>query len=344
MTSARVRWGVLSTARILRRFIPPLLQSPRSELVALASRDPDRAREGARRWHARRAYESYEALLSDPEIDAVYLPLPNHLHAPWLLRCIEAGKHVLCEKPLCLSGEDVDAVAAAAARRGVHVVEAFVHLHHPQLQAMRAALDDIGPLVLLRGGYSLHISDPANIRFDPARGGGSLWDLGCYPVSLLVALMGAAPQEVLGQQVLAPSGVDQTFTGLLRFAGPSPSSTSTSTSTGRSVLAQIDSGFTTPLRETLELIGERGTLTPRAPFRADIDGTPGGLTLCVEGRLPQELEIPRYVPFAVEIAAFEDLLLDGAPPVVPLSLSAQIARTLAALYRSARTGQPAFPV
>jgi predicted dehydrogenase len=327
---------VLSTARILRRFIPPLLQSPRSELVALASRDPERAREGARRWHARRAHGSYEALLDDPEIDAVYLPLPNHLHTPWLLRCIEAGKHVLCEKPLCLSGEDVEAVAAAAARRGVHVVEAFVHLHHPQLEAMRAALPEIGPLVLLRAGYSLHISDPANIRFDPARGGGSLWDLGCYPVSLLIALLGAAPEEVIGRQVLAGSGVDQTFTGLLRFAGPEAA--------GRPVLAQIDCGFTTPLRETVEIIGERGTLTPRAPFRADIDGTPGGLTLCVEGRLPQELAIPRYVPFAVEIAAFEDLILDGAPPAVPLSLSAQIAYTLAALYRSARTGQPAWTI
>src|SRR5262249_28876123 len=141
MSEARLRWGVLSTARILRRLLPPLLQSPRSRLVAIASRDGDRAREAAARWHAPRAHGSYEALLADPEVDAVSLPLPNHLHAPWVLRCIDAGKHVLCEKPLALRGEDVDAIAAAAARRGVHVVEAFVHLHHPQLDAMGAVLD-----------------------------------------------------------------------------------------------------------------------------------------------------------------------------------------------------------
>jgi D-xylose 1-dehydrogenase (NADP+, D-xylono-1,5-lactone-forming) len=327
----RVRWGVLSTARILRRLVPPLRESPRSELVAIASRDGARAREAAERWGAARAHDSYEALLADPDIDAVYLPLPNHLHAPWLLRCIDAGKHVLCEKPLALSGADVEEVAAAAARRGVHVAEAFVHLHHPQLAAMRGVLGsgELGAPVLLRGGYSFRITDPGNIRLDPARGGGSLWDVGCYPVSLFIALLGAAPAEVSAMQVLSASGVDETFAGQLRFEGPG----------GRTVLAQVDCGFTTALRETVEIACTEGTLAPRSPFRADIDGTPGGL-IVRKGAETRIVEVPPCVPFGREVAAFEALLLDGAAPVVPLSLSADVARTLAALYESARTGRP----
>ena len=187
----------------------------------------------------------------------------------------------------------------------------------------------LGAPALLRGGYSFRITDPANIRLDPARGGGSLWDVGCYPVSLFVALMGGAPVEVMGAQVLSASGVDETFAGQLRFEQPG----------GRTVLAQIDCGFTTALREVVEIACEEGTLSPRAPFRADIDGTPGGLLVRKVGA-ERVIEVPPCVPFGREIAAFEALLLDGAPPAVTLACSAAVARTLAALYESARSGRP----
>jgi xylose dehydrogenase (NAD/NADP) len=331
MTSQPIRWGLLSTARILRRFIPALRKAPHSELRAVASRDPARAAACAEQYQIPRSYTSYEALLADPEIDAVYLALPNHLHAEWAIRAVSAGKHVLCEKPLALSVGEVDAIAQAAKNHQRHVVEAYVHLHHPQAPLLRQALagDVVGPVALVRGGMRFRVSDPNNIRLDPTRGGGALWDVGCYPVSMLLYLAGALPAEVSAFQQLGPSGVDTSFAGQLRFER---------SALGGAFLAQIDCGLASPFRETLEVVGERGSLVPFSPFRAGIDEAPAGYTLLVEGQAAQSIDTPVADPFLAEVTAFEALLLDHAPPAVPLALSRDVIAVLEALYRSARTG------
>ena len=331
MTSQPIRWGLLSTARILRRFIPALRKAPKSELRAVASRDPARAAACAAQYQIPHSYTSYEALLADPEIDAVYLALPNHLHAEWAVRAVSAGKHVLCEKPLALSASEVDAIARAAKSHQRHVVEAYVHLHHPQTPLVRQVLQGgaIGPVALIRGGMRFRVTDPSNIRLDPTRGGGSLWDVGCYPVSMLLYLAGSLPAEVSAFQQLGPAGVDTGFVGQLRFEH---------SALGGAFLAQIDCGLASPFRETLECVGERGSLVPLSPFRAGIDGAPAGYTLLVEGQPSQSIDTPTADPFVAEVTAFETLLLEQSPPAVPLALSRDVIAVLEALYRSARNG------
>jgi xylose dehydrogenase (NAD/NADP) len=337
MTNQPIRWGLLSTARILRRFVPALRKAPKSELRAVASRDPARAAACAAQYQIPRSYTSYEALLADPEIDAIYLALPNHLHAEWAVRAVSAGKHVLCEKPLALSAGEVDAIAEAAKSHQRHVVEAYVHLHHPQTALLRQALQGgvIGPVALIRGGMRFRVTDPDNIRLDPTRGGGALWDVGCYPVSMLLYLAGALPAEVSAFQQLGPSGVDTSFVGQLRFEH---------STLGGTFLAQIDCGLASPFRETLEIVGERGSIVPLSPFRAGIDDAPAGYTLLGEGRPAQSIDTALADPFLAEVTAFEALLQGHASPAVPLALSRDVAAVLEALYRSARNGgQPVRP-
>ena len=225
------RWGLLGTARINRSLIPPLRSSQDNRLLAVASRDAARAVAYAREWGIERAHGSYEALLEDREIDAIYIPLPNHLHAEWAIKAAAAGKHVLCEKPLALSVGEVDAIEAAARKHGVVIAEAFMYRHHPQTLKVKQLVDEgaIGELRFVRGSFSFPLDNPGDCRLRPEWGGGSLWDVGCYPISFTRFLLGQEPVEVFGSQTKGPTGIDLTFAGQLVFAN--------------GVLAQIDSGF-----------------------------------------------------------------------------------------------------
>jgi predicted dehydrogenase len=182
--SQRLRWGVLSTARIgVRRVIPALQAGQHCQVVAIASRDEQAAKAAAENLGIPRAYGSYDSLLSDPEVEAVYIPLPNHLHIPWAIRCIEAGKHVLCEKPLALTADEGDRlVRAAADRPRLKVMEAFMYRHHPQwdmaLQRLREG--GVGDLRSVQAAFSIHSVNPDDIRNQAATGGGGLLDIGCY--------------------------------------------------------------------------------------------------------------------------------------------------------------------
>lgn len=329
---SNLRWGILSTARILRRFVPALRACPRSELVAVASRDGERAAACAARYQIPRHHGSYEALIDDPDIDAVYVALPNHLHATFSARCAEAGKHVLCEKPLGLAPAEVDLVAAAAARRGVHVVEAFVHLHHPQAARLRQELaaGTLGRLGLLRGSHGFSLRDGDNIRWRPEAGGGALWDVGCYPVSAFIDLVGRAPSEVLASAVLAPSGVDGALCGVLRFGEGGP-------------LAHLDCSLVSPLRPQLEVAGELGSASLRTPFQPGLDGRESAILLQLHDGTPapaqREIALPPDDPFTCEVRALEAAALDGAQPALPLAFSRAVAATLLALHESARSGR-----
>jgi len=182
---SRLRWGLLSTARINRLIIPAIRASARSEVTAVASRDMDKCRAYATEWKIPRALGSYEALLDDPDVDVIYISLPNSLHAEWTVRAVEAGKHVLCEKPLALHTEDVDRIEAAARRAGRAAAEAFMYRHHPLTHAVQAVVKSgrLGELRGFKGAFTFPLTRDNDVRLNAALGGGSLWDVGCYPVS-----------------------------------------------------------------------------------------------------------------------------------------------------------------
>lgn len=318
-----LRWGILGTARINRHVIPAMRQAGRCRLVAVASRWEDRAAAYADAWRIPRAHGSYEALLADPEVDVVYNPLPNGLHADWTIRACAAGKHVLCEKPLALTVEDVDSMAAAAARHARVVTEAFMYRHHPQMARLQALVDGgaIGTLGLIRASFTFPLADRTNVRYDRALGGGSLWDVGCYPVSFARAVTRLEPVEVFGWSRQTSGDVDEWFAGQLRFA------------TG--VLAQFDSGFQAPFRTAAELVGDRGVIRLERPFKPDVTGH---IEVCVN----DEVVSHESAPQAAYVGEIEDLtsaVLDGTTPALPLADSRHNVATILALLESARSGR-----
>lgn len=326
MSDRALRWGLISTAGINRALIPAIRASSRSELVAVASRSLDRARSYARQWGIPQAYSSYEELLAAPNVDVVYNPLPNSLHSEWTERAAEAGKHILCEKPLAVTMAEVDRMIEAAGRNRVVLFEAYMYRHHPQTLKVQelVAQGTVGQVRLVHAVFSYTLNRPGDVRLDPNLGGGSLWDVGCYPVSFAQAVMRTAPAEVFAWQNLGDSGVDMTFAGQMRFAD--------------GVLAQFDSSFQAAFRARAEVIGSEGTLIVDHPWKPGIDG-PAGIRLR-RGDGEEALDVEDVDPYLCEVQAMERCVLEGGDPILPLSHSRQIMATLTALYESARTGRP----
>lgn len=324
----QLRWGILGTARINRRVIPAIRLAPRSTLAAVASRTRARAESYAREWEIPAAVEGYQALLDNPAIDAVYIPLPNSEHVPWTLAAIAAGKHVLCEKPMALDPADVDRIYAAASARRVVIEEGFMYRHEP-LTAKVLELVQGGALGTVRAivsGFTFTLADAADTRLDPALGGGSLWDVGCYPVTYARLLAGRDPKMVFGSAHWHASGVDEEFMGMLRFPG--------------GTTATIYSGFRAALRTWLEVIGTDGALTVPNPFKP---GPQEVLSLERGGRVEAIAVAGSPQLFVRQIAHFEQSVLDGAPSVVTLADSRFAAATLSALLDSARDATALYP-
>ena len=216
-----VRWGLLSTARINRKLIPAIRAEERSELVAVASRNGERAAEYAQTWGIPQTFSSYDDMLASDEIDAVYIPLPNHLHAEWSIRAMEAGKHVLCEKPFALTVDEVDRVASVSKSTGRHVMEAFMYQCHPQTKQLQAWVADgtLGDIRYMSSSFGFQLEDLSNVRMEPRYGGGALWDVGVYPVSLAQMVFGRPPTRVTAQKTVGETGVDVGFTGTLLYEG-----------------------------------------------------------------------------------------------------------------------------
>jgi xylose dehydrogenase (NAD/NADP) len=320
-----LRWGLLSTAAINEALIPALRASARNHLVAVASREQARAQAYAAKWDIPRAFGSYQAMLADGEIDVVYISLPNSLHAAWTIAAAQAGKHVLCEKPLALSVEEVDAVAAASQRAGVVVAEAFMYRHHRQtLKAIELiASGAIGTVRLARGGFSFFQSRPADPRLDPALGGGSIWDVGCYPISYIRAALGMEPREVFGWQMVGPEGVDMIFAGQMRF--------------DNEVCAQFDCGFRAADRQYMEFTGDRGTLTVQTPFTPE---QASSILLAVKGGTHETIGSPGGYLYLGEVEDMADAILLGKAPRISLADSRGNVAAITALLQSAREGRP----
>jgi xylose dehydrogenase (NAD/NADP) len=322
-----MRWGILGTARINRRIIPAMRLARRSELVAIASRDRARAESYASEWSIPRAVAGYQTLLDSPDIDAVYIPLPNTDHVPWTLAAIAAGKHVLCEKPIALTPADIDRIATAATAAKVIVEEGFMYRHEPLTARVQSLVNDgaVGTVRAIVSGFTFALDPGTNIRLVQELGGGALWDVGSYPVTYAQLLTGHEPKMVFGSAHWHPAGVDEEFMGLLRFhEGPT---------------ANIYAGFRAAYRTWLEILGSDGGLTVPNPFR------PGPLeTLELERNGSIESIPVTGSPeiFVREIEDFTASVLDGAPPVVSLAESRRTVSTLVALHASARESAPAF--
>jgi predicted dehydrogenase len=324
MATKVLHWGLLSTARINQALVPPLRASKRNQLAAVASRTQQSAENYARENQVPRAYGSYEALLADPEIDVIYNPLPNHLHAEWTIKAVEAGKHVLCEKPLALQVEEVDAIQAAARKHGRVVAEAFMYRHHPQTLKVQELVKSgsLGDLKLIRGSFSFFLSRDGDVRLDPTMGGGSIWDVGCYPISYTRSIVGKEPLEVFGWQATGPTGIDQTFVGQMRFEND--------------ILTQFDSSFAVPLRWFMEIVGSNATLSVPSPFKPQTDEK---IYLTRDDKT-ETIEIPGQELYIGEVEDMADAVLLGHAPRIPLEDSRANVAVIVGLLESARTGKP----
>lgn len=257
----RIHWGILSTAKIgTQKVIPAMQRGKLCEIIAICSRDQAAADRAARDLKIPKAYGSYESLLADPEIDAIYNPLPNHLHVPWTIRALEAGKHVLCEKPLGMSAAECQELQAAAGRHPqLKVMEAFMYRHHPQWKKTKQLVDagEIGELRSVQSSFSYHNVDARNIRNSITAGGGALMDIGCYCISVARFLFGQEPQRVCGWLEFDPTfGTDRFASGLLDFG----SGTSTFTCSTQLVPYQ-----------RVNILGTKGRIEIEIPFNAPAD-------------------------------------------------------------------------
>ncbi len=257
-----LRWGILGCARITRRGLAPGIRASATGVPhALASRDAATARAWADELGFTRAHDSYEALLEDPDVNAVYIPLPNELHRAWVTAAADAGKHVLCEKPLALDASEAEAMVQHCRSRGVVLMEAFMWRHQPRSLELRRLIRDgaIGELRLIRSSFSFPIA-PGDWRLNPARGGGALWDVGCYGVNAARLFAGSEPVSLRSLARPGPTGVNLTFTAILEFPG--------------GVLATVDCSFEQPFRCSCELVGTRGVVEIPDAYLPPASGRP----------------------------------------------------------------------
>jgi D-xylose 1-dehydrogenase (NADP+, D-xylono-1,5-lactone-forming) len=316
---ATVAWGLLSTARINDRIIEAARESDRAEVLAVASRDASRAEAYAREHGIERSYGSYEELLADPEVEAVYISLPNSLHVEWSLRALDAGKHVLCEKPLSRHPDEVEQAFDRAEANGLVLSEAFMWRHHPQAAKLveLVAAGTIGPLRVVRAAFSFHLAAAGDVRLDPALDGGSLMDVGCYCLSA-IRLLAGEPERLAGQQVLGPSGVDLSFAAALALPE------------GR--LGHFDCGFVLPARHELEVVGEEASLFVADPFHAH---NPGIELRRADGS--ERIAVEPANSYRLELENVSDAIRGRAPLLLGREDALGQARAIEALHRSAST-------
>ena len=319
-----IAWGVLSTARIAARLVQAATQTQEAEIVAVASRNEQAAQAFAQMHGIPRAHGTYEALLADPEVEAVYLPLPNGMHVEWTKRALEAGKHVLCEKPMDRRATHVERAFDLAQKRGLVLSEAFMWRHNPQTARLRELLDGgaIGDVRLVRAAFSFMLTREVDVRLDPALHGGALMDVGCYCVSGARFVAGGEPLRVMAEVVTGPTGVDMRLTGVLRFEDD--------------VLATIDCGLDMTSRSELEVSGTEGRIVISDPWHC-VD--PG---IVVERGYEREVvEVAAADSYALELDDMAAAIRGERDPLLGRADAVGQARVIQALYRSAREGYAA---
>ncbi len=326
----KIRWGVLSTAKIgTNQVIPAMQQCNHAEIVAISSRKKETADECAARLGIPKSYGSYEEILEDPEIDAIYNPLPNHLHVPWTLKCLEHGKHVLCEKPLALTLDELEQVIRLKEQTGLKVGEAFMVKSHPQWLKVKELIQEgvIGKLELIHGFFSYFNDDPGNIRNVEEYGGGALWDIGCYPVTTSRFIFDEEPHRVFVSISNDPHfNIDRITSALMEF----PSGKTLFTASTQLVPYQ-----------RMQFFGTEKMLEIRIPFNPPID-RPTEVVVHSGDKFEKSSEvisIPACNQFTLQGDAFSESIMKDLEEPVPLSDTYQNTKVIKALFRSAKENQ-----
>ena len=327
----KVRWGVLSTAQIgTNQVIPAMQRGERSHVAAIASRGLDKGKAAADALGIERAYGSYEELLADPDIEAVYNPLPNHLHVLWSLKALDAGKHVLCEKPIALTATEAASLADAAARTGKIVAEAFMVRHHPQWQSAKEIAESgrIGAARTIQTIFSYHLTDPTNIRNQADIGGGGLYDIGCYAINTARYLFGSEPERVTGLFDIDPAlGTDRMMSGLAAFGD-------------NRTLGFVCATQLVPCQR-VQILGTKGRIEIEIPFNAPIDVpcrivVDDGRDLAGGGR--EVITLPVVDQYTLQGDAVSRAILGEAPLATGIGDAVANMRVIDAFFRAARSG------
>ena len=317
-----LRIGILSTARINAKLLAGARASERVEVVAVASRSESRARTYAREHSIERAYGGYDALLADDDVEAVYVSLPNRGHVEWSLRAVAAGKHVLVEKPLTRRPGEADLLFDAAEKAGLHVMEAFMYRHHPQMQRLASLVAEgaIGRLQLVRGCFTIGVADMDDVRWLSSEDGGGLMDVGVYPLSAARMLAGE-PMRVYAESVRGGTGVDARLAAVLRHAD--------------GVISHLDCGLGEGLYYRLEVGGSEGVIVLPDPWLA-IDPS---IEIWRDSEC-ERIEVERVDAYRLEVENLADAIRGGSAPLLGRTDATAQARAVAALYDSAEHGRP----
>ena len=326
----KIRWGILSTAKIgVEKVIPAMQRGERTEVVAIASRSIAKAQAAASRLGIGKAFGSYEELLADPEVDAIYNPLPNDGHVPWSIRALEAGKHVLCEKPIAVSAREGQLLVEAGKKfPHLKLMEAFMYRHHPQWKLAKELVTSgrIGSLRTIQTFFSFYNDDPSNIRHDPSKGGGGLMDIGCYAISLSRWIMDAEPTRVMGLVEIHPEwGVDRTASAILDF-GDKGSATFTC------------SMAVTPF-QVVQIIGTEGRIElSEVPFNAPKD-KPCAVRLQPNNGPVERIEVETCDQYTIQGDLFSQAILDDTLVPTPISDAVRNMEAIEAIRKSGELGQ-----
>jgi len=330
----RVRYGILGVASINARLIPAMHAAGNTQLVGIASRREGVAADAGREWNIPRTYDGYEALLADPEIEAVYIPLPNHLHAEWAIRAAQAGKHVLCEKPLALTTGEVGRIRDAAQRSNVQVMEGFMYRFLPRWQRTEEIIRSgvIGDLRVVRIGFAFRVRPEGyNIRFDPEIGGGVTWDIGSYVVNMARTLLAAEPTTVFAAGHSRPEAtVDTSVEAILRFPDD------------RAAIANYSFDYHNPYSQ-VEIVGTEGWLAMPGTgfwyesFSRILYYSGNGEVFC-DGIEPEVIQFEWVDPYMLEVRHFSQCVLDGTHPRYGLDDALANTRAVVATLRSMREG------
>ena len=303
LSDHKLKWGVLGSAQIaVNSVIPGILQSQFNEIVAIASRNLEKAQETAAKFQIPKTYGSYEQLLQDPDIDAVYIPLPNHLHYEWTIKAIEAGKHVLCEKPLALNAEEAERMVRAAKEAGVLLAEAFMYRYHPRYNQIKEIIDSgqIGEVRGIRSAFTFNnANDLNNVRYQKEWGGGAIYDVGCYPITAARLLLGKEPKAVTVQAQFSErhGDVDMMAAGLIEFEG--------------GVSLQFDCAMWSAFRNPLEVLGSEGIIEVPSAFITPTEES--SHFYIIKGDEKNKVTVPFLNQYSLQADAFAEAVLQGKP-------------------------------
>ncbi|SHM97158.1 Gfo/Idh/MocA family protein [Gracilibacillus kekensis] len=326
---SKLRWGVLSTAQIGRtQVIPAIQRSNNGEVVAIASRNQQKADETAIELGIPKTYDSYDSLLDDPNIDAVYIPLPNAMHKEWMIQAANKKKHVLCEKPVAITNSELDEMLTACKKNNVVFMEAFMYQFHPQHQKVKQLIKEgvIGDVAFMRASFSFYLEDRSNIRLSNELGGGAMFDVGCYTLHAIRNILGQEPSSVYASANYHPKlKVDMTMTGTLNF--------------DNGIVTSFDTSFDSVSRESYEVVGSKGSITVTSAFRPDTNEDMAGEIIVSKDDGTTEVVKEAGDQYTLMAEDFADAVLNNQPLTYDLTAMQNQMKVLDAVYESSKKGE-----